>query len=283
MSQHQFPASEIISMDGISVLKIENTNNAHFEMSILKITDLPLIKRMSAIEFDLKYENVSGRNFFGDAGARFGRIIYDQNLYSQPGNIEENDFGEVGGFGLSWEIPPNAREGDTITNHSRIMFAGKSNWKRCHLYSPMALPLKSLPTQMELSFYLPGPGTVYLRPIKLLAQPSDWWSPQPIALVEGIGGSVIGCFGGLIGCLAGMGKARRFVLATTKLFIAFGILLTIAGIVAIALKQPYSVWYALLLPGGILTFVFSVNLYPIKRRYDDLEIRRMTSMDATGL
>jgi hypothetical protein len=26
-----------------------------------------------------------------------------------------------------------------------------------------------------------------------------------------------------------------------------------------------------------------VNLYPIKRRYDDLEIRRMTSMDATGL
>ena len=50
-----------------------------------------------------------------------------------------------------------------------------------------------------------------------------------------------------------------------------GILLTIAGVVAVVSKQPYAVWYALLLPGVILTLVFSLNLTLIKRRYDELK------------
>jgi hypothetical protein len=101
-------------------------------------------------------------------------------------------------------------------------------------------------------------------------------------LFGGIGGSVIGFFGGLLGLLASIGKARNFVLTTMKMFIALGILLTIAGFVAVVSSQPYAVWYALLLPGVILTLVFSLNLPSIQRRYDELEIRRMTSIDATG-
>lgn len=225
---------------------------------------------MDTITFDLKYENVFGRN-------------PDFTVYPQRsvfGSIERNEYGD-GGFGLRRYFPSSALGGDTVTNESRIMFAGKSNWVPC-TFAELAVTGDKLPTEVELSLYLPGPGTLYLRPINLLAERGSWWSPQLSGLVGGIGGSVIGCFGGLIGCLAGIGKARRFVLASTKFFIALGILLTITGIVAAALKQPYSVWYTLLLPGGILTLVFSVNLYPITRRYDDLEIRRMTSMDATG-
>lgn len=101
-------------------------------------------------------------------------------------------------------------------------------------------------------------------------------------MIGGIGGSIIGCFGALIGLLAGKGKARRFVLAITKIFIGMGIFLTIAGLVAVMLKQPYAVWYALLLPGIIVTSVFGANLRTIQKRYDDLEIRRMTSIDAMG-
>lgn len=101
-------------------------------------------------------------------------------------------------------------------------------------------------------------------------------------LVGGIGGSLIGCLGALIGILASVGKGRRFVLTTISSLIVAGIFLVIAGVIAVAMKQPYAVWYPLLLGGAIMAFVFSVNLYPIKRRYDDLEIRRMTSMDATG-
>jgi len=40
--------------------------------------------------------------------------------------------------------------------------------------------------------------------------------------------------------------------------------------------------YAVLLPGVILTLVFSLNLPSVQRRYDELEIRRMTSVDAMG-
>ena len=101
-------------------------------------------------------------------------------------------------------------------------------------------------------------------------------------LIGGTAGALLGCLGGLLGLLAAMGKARGFVLTMTKMLIALGMLMAIAGILAVASSQPYAVWYPLVLTGGILTFVFSVNLYPIKKRYDDLEIRRMASMDATG-
>ena len=79
-----------------------------------------------------------------------------------------------------------------------------------------------------------------------------------------------------------MGKARKFVLAMTRIFIGLGILLTVAGLIAVGFQQPYAVWYALLLPGVILTLVFSLNLPAIQRRYDELEIRRMASVDAMG-
>jgi hypothetical protein len=142
--------------------------------------------------------------------------------------------------------------------------------------------LGGLPTQLEVHLVMQGRGTVYLRPIRLYGVAGSWWSPQQSGLIGGIGGSVIGCFGALLGLLASKGKARNFVLATMKIFIALGILLTIAGFVAVVCKQPYAVWYALLLPGVILTLVFSLNLPSIQRRYDELEIRRMTSIDATG-
>jgi hypothetical protein len=101
-------------------------------------------------------------------------------------------------------------------------------------------------------------------------------------LIGGISGSWIGCLGGLIDLPVSKGKARNFVLATVKSFIALGILLMIAGLVAAILKQPYSVWHALLLPGVILILVFSLKVHSIQRRYDELKIRRMTSTDTTG-
>jgi hypothetical protein len=110
----------------------------------------------------------------------------------------------------------------------------------------------------------------------------SWWPAKQAGIIGGIGGSVIGCFGGLLGCLGGFGKARRFVLTTAKIFIVLGILLIITGLAAIALKQPFFVWYVLLLPGFILTFVFGANMLLFKKRYEELEIRRMTSVDTMG-
>jgi hypothetical protein len=191
-----------------------------------------------------------------------------------------------GGLQLERNFPPLAIGGDEVTNsYSLFDFPlTQFNWRQCKLtvnrsdvYGP--------PTQFELKLWFSGSGTIYLRPIKLLEPAKtfrNWWSPEQSGLIGGIGGSIIGCFGGLIGWLVSKGKARKFVLAMTAIFIVLGILLTIAGLVAAILKQPYSVWYALLLPGVILVLVFSLNLHSIQRRYDELEIRRMTSVDTMG-
>jgi hypothetical protein len=206
--------------------------------------------------------------------------------------IETNDDRSIsigGMFGgrldLTQVFPPIAVGGVQITNNDWYNFSGGTeNWAQFN----MALRHPSyanLPKYLELKLYLLASGAVYLRPIKLLGMANNsngWWSPQQAGLIGGIGGSIIGCFGGLIGWLVSKGKARRFVLAATTSSIVLGILLTVGGLVAAFLKQPYSVWYALLFPGVILVLVFSLNLHSIQRRYDELEIRRMTSVDTMG-
>ncbi|HEY5234073.1 MAG TPA: hypothetical protein VIK35_11125 [Verrucomicrobiae bacterium] len=145
-------------------------------------------------------------------------------------------------------------------------------------------PYANLPKYLELKLYLMASGTFYLRPIRLLgtAESSNWWTPEQGGMIGGIGGAIIGCFGALVGVLASKGKARKFVLALTKIFIVLGIFLLLAGAIAAATKQPYAVYYPMLLAGFILTIVFSINLPSIQRRYDELEIRRMTSVDTMG-
>jgi hypothetical protein len=251
VQQSQLSGEEIISMDGMSVLKIENTNNTLLGVSLLQITNSSVIKKAYWISFDMKVENLD-----------FG-------------------FADFNNYQLTCQIPPSALGGDARTNNIRKQIPfGTSNWKHYELYVDRTEP-EGLPTQLEVKILL-GRGTIYLRPVKLLGVVGSWWSPQQIGLIGGIGGSVIGCFGALLGLLASKGKARTFVLTTMKIFIALGILLTIAGFVAVVSSQPYAVWYALLLPGVILTLVFSLTLPSIQRRYDELEIRRMTSVDTMG-
>ena len=259
----QLPSSEVISRDGTSILKIENTNSTPLEVSLLKITNSSIIKRTDIVSCEIKYENV--RN----------RLVEHTNIFRSFLTSVSSS------LQLLNQIPSYASGGDERTNTSQFYFEGTANWQRYDLNVDRT-EVEGLPIQLELKLFLPTNGTVYLRPIKLLGVVGSWWSPQQIGLIGGIGGSVIGCFGALLGILASKGRARNFVLTTMKIFIALGILLTIAGFVAVVSKQPYAVWYALLLPGVILTLVFSLNLPSIQRRYDELEIRRMTSIDAMG-
>jgi len=255
----QFPNSQIVSMDGISVLKIENTNDTPLVISLLAVTNSSLIQKANTLEWEMKYENV--RYATNLSGGIFGG---------------SRDFVE--------KYPPRAVGGDSLTNYDGAYFAGTKNWDKWSFQiRPAPYDNETRPDELELKLSLPSSGTVYLRPIKLFRRANNfdsWWSTQQAGLIGGIGGSLIGCLGGLIGLLVSKGKARNFVLAAVKCFIALGILLTIAGLVAVAFQQPYAVWYALLLPGVILILVFSLNLHSIQRRYDELEIRRMDSVDA---
>jgi hypothetical protein len=251
---------QIISMDGMSVLKIEKTNDVPLEISLLTITNSSLIQKANTIEWEMKYENV--------------RLLHHGGMFYDEARRELYEI-----------FSPRAAGGDNSTNYQDNGFNGTKNWDK---YEFQITPARfydneTRPNELILKLSLPSSGTVYLRPIKLTKWVSpnseNWWSPQQSGLIGGIGGSIIGCFGGLIGLLVSKGKARRFVLTMTAIFIVLGIVLTIGGLVAAILKQPYSVWYALLLPGVILVLVFSLNLHSIQRRYDELEIRRMTSID----
>lgn len=107
-----------------------------------------------------------------------------------------------------------------------------------------------------------------------------WWSDRAAGFVGGIGGSVIGLMGALIGTLAGMGKARRFVLILSACLIGFGVIILVVGAIALALGQPYAVFYPLLLSGAILTLVFGGIRPGIRKGYEQREFQKMTAMDA---
>jgi hypothetical protein len=273
---------QIVSMDGMSVLKIENTNNtpagrsfsgypiyAPLAVSPFKITN-SVIKKTYWVSCELKFENV----WYGsvdDTNSVYG--LENSHVIRQKGCDLK----------LVTYFPPSASGGDERIKTTDFNLAGTSNWT-LYKFAVDRTNFESLPTELELKLSFAGHGTVYLRPIKLLgnADSSNWWTPEQSGLIGGIGGSIIGCFGALIGLLVSKGKARKLVLGLTKIFIVLGIFLLLAGSIAAVIKQPYAVYYPLLLAGFILTIVFSVNLPSIQRRYDELEIRRMTSVDTMG-
>lgn len=256
--QGELSGGELLSLNGTTVLKVENTNDTPQEVSLLKISDQSVIANM--IENDVffscrvKYENVQG-----DGQLSVLCWLPHRAPFSDiPGGPKV----EIGGM--------PGKTGD---------ITGTSDWRDCLFGVKGIEGWGRLPGQLEMRLTLPGRGKVYLQPIKLMGMVPSWWSPEQAGLIGGIGGSLIGCLGGLVGVLASLGKARRFVLTMAKIFIALGISLLIAGAAASATKQPYAVYYPLLLMGFILTLVFSINLPSIQRRYNELEIRRMTSID----
>jgi hypothetical protein len=264
LARQQTLPGELISTNGSSILKIEITNDTPQDFLLLKISDPVVIKKAYFLLCEAKSDNVADTNNYPSFSERMNNSIFI--------NVESS-------------LPPAVLGGD-----GRIVYAkaiGKYRDFISVFWTPLQFELvrdslEGLPTQLEVHLLTRGRRTVYLRPIRLLGVVGSWWTPQQITLIGGIGGSVIGCFGALLGLLASKGKARTFVLTTMKIFIALGIVLTIAGFVAVVSSQPYAVWYALLLPGVILTLVFSLTLPSIQRRYDELEIRRMTSVDAMG-
>lgn len=107
-----------------------------------------------------------------------------------------------------------------------------------------------------------------------------WWDGRTAGLVGGILGSVVGCLGGLIGTLSGMGKWRGLTLGLAKSICLFGVLLLIAGIVALVQSQPYGVWYPLMLAGFLSTVVMGGLLPVLRGRYQQIELRKITAADA---
>lgn len=113
--------------------------------------------------------------------------------------------------------------------------------------------------------------------VQLAAQVQPWFENQ--GMVGGLLGGGVGVLGGIygttVGLLAPRGKARRFVFGMHWSFLGLGILAMVAGFTALAMGQPYGVWYALLLPGVLTTILLPVFGPIIRVRYQQAEHRRL--------
>jgi hypothetical protein len=164
---------------------------------------------------------------------------------------------------------------------------GDSEWR------PFQLPFllegaPGGPSSLEVNVVLPGSGTVWVGPIRLVSlggtgsESGAWWSDRAAGLAGGIGGAIVGILGGVLGWLAARGRARRFVLATMVAMGAIGVALLAAGLVALALSQPYSVTGTLFIAGVVLVVPFSVATRSTRAAYARAELRKMRALDATS-
>lgn len=158
---------------------------------------------------------------------------------------------------------------------------------------PFLLPFQSEagmppPARLVLNVVLPGMGRVVLRDLRYDgrapaessgAARSAWWSASEGGVVGGVLGSVVGLAGALVAALCGIGAGRRVAMPLLWVLLALGAGALLAGVVALSLRQPYEVWYPLLL-GAVIDLPLAVfGLRIARRRFEEIELRRMQALD----
>ncbi|MBI2808590.1 MAG: hypothetical protein HYX68_26680 [Planctomycetes bacterium] len=133
----------------------------------------------------------------------------------------------------------------------------------------LALLLLAFSAPAALAQDVPQPGA-----------PQPWWSEQAAGWLGGIVGGSLGLLGAAFGICAGLGVARRVVQFSALAGALVGVIILLIGVGALASGQPYHVYYPALLIGGIMAFVFGLNYPIIKRRNEQMELQKMTAMDA---
>jgi hypothetical protein len=171
--------------------------------------------------------------------------------------------------------------------------SGSSDWR------PFLLPFYAnsgdqaggaspLPEKLSLGLYLPGSGAVSIRGLGLyqyaagedpLQATGQWMTERDSSLLGAIGGSLLGIWGALIGVISARGKGRRFVLGSAMALLFVGFASIVIGVVALAAAQPYGVYSLFLLIGILLVALMAVLRRTLSMRYEQLELKRMQSMD----
>lgn len=162
---------------------------------------------------------------------------------------------------------------------------GSSDWR------PIVLPFDSKgaaapPERLILNVVLPGKGEVTLSPLTLVDLEAGEWpfgggaGGAAAGTWGGIAGAVLGVVAGLLGWLGSAGKAKALVLSGFRSIMAAGGLALVIGLFTLVRGQPYHVYYPLLLIGAIALLVPAATLPRLQRRYQELELRRMSALDA---
>lgn len=107
-----------------------------------------------------------------------------------------------------------------------------------------------------------------------------WFDPNRYAWVFGTAlGMAGGTLGALAGTLAPRGKAKPLVMGLFAVTLLACAGMLAAGLVALVQRQPYGVWYGLLLPGALGLIVLGGLMPVVQTRYREAEERRLSARD----
>jgi hypothetical protein len=248
------------------ILKIDHSGQTHQRTELLNIENPGITRPVYALMGEVAYEDVKGKG-------------YIEMMNHFPG----------GKSFFSRTLAPSG---------PMAVLKGTSGWRQFMLPfftnrgDPGFVRQSLRPERLMISVVLPEGGIVYLSSLRLIQfqenenpfalfskHAGHWWSERTGGLIGGICGTIIGCLGGLIGLLAGKGKAKNFVLGLMKFLIFFGAIGTALGVIALIRSQPYSVYYPLLLAGGITALLFGALLGNVRKRYEERELRKMHAAD----
>ena len=252
----QLTAGEIVpgEPEMPEVLKIENTTNEPKSITLLEIENPGITASQYALTAKVRYDNVQGTSYLE-----------------------------------MWNCFPSGRQHFTRTlgdSGPMMKVSGTSPWREVVLPFYITSGTER-PNKLIVNMVFAGKGTVYLSPLRLqqglsssTTPPGQWWDDRTGGLIGGVAGGVFGCLGALIGILASLGKGRSFVMFLTTATALFGCGLLAVGIVAATQSQPYAVYYPLLLIGGLSAILMGSMRGILRKRYEQLELRKMEAMDA---
>jgi hypothetical protein len=259
--QGTLQTGEVVEQDGphTGVLKIAHPGPGPAVIQLAEITGPGITAQQYALSGQVRYENVGGTGFL------------EMLSYLPDGNwFFSRTLGQVG--------PMQS-------------LAGTSTWRDTQLPASLGTdPAVPRPNRLVLNLHLEGPGTVYLSDFTLTHLPDDWaatfgwgpgwWSNRVGGLIGGALGSLLGIIGAVVGTLCGIGRGRGVVTGLLIMMAAAGVVCLVLGIVALALGQPYAVYYPLLLIGILAAVLGSVGIPVSRQRFAQSELRRMQALDA---
>lgn len=269
-ARHALMNGEVVNRNGVEMLKLTNKTGREWRAEVFEI-DLPNNARRAM-----------------------------QSSYAITGEVEYEDVEGMGYLEMLSYFPP-PKSGPFFSR--TLSPSGPTGWLTGSGRRKFEVPFflskgDAKPIKLEFNLVLPGKGTIYLSPVKLvLNRPGidgrvvfgKWRSPQELGRMGGTLGAILGAFGGLvgilggiIGVLAGRGKARAFVLGTMRTLIGTGILFLIVGLVLAVTRQWWVFYVPFFFMGLLLLAIVTPMLSMMRRHYDELELRRISAQDAMG-
>jgi hypothetical protein len=267
-SQGQLQSGEIVQAPK------EGSQTSGEELLIRNDTGQPLTTRLVTIETP----GISKFNYKVK-----GRIRYEG--VEQPGYLEMwSHFAGGGGPYFSKTLSDSGPMG---------MIHGASASRN------FVLPFRSssrsgTPTKLEINLVLPANGKVWISPLSVsefdenewgdvMTAEGAWWGNRTASWIGGILGPLLGIMGAIVGTLSGMGRGRKVAIGICWFAIVFGSVCLAAGLVAVAMSQPYVVYFPLLLIGFLSTVIMSSVLPSTRKRFENAELRRMEAMDVSAV